>query len=138
MRILGLDIGDRRIGMALSDPSGLLATPKGFIKRSNYEKDIVRICNITIDEGVQRIVAGMPLSLNGRKGPQARMVDDFVGALRYQSSVPVETWDERYSTQDAERMLRQAGHKPSRERGLVDSAAAAVILQWYLDSQPNT
>ena len=138
MRILGLDIGERRIGLAISDPSGMLATPKGFIRRSRPETDIAKISEIAEQEGAQHIVAGMPLSLSGKMGPQAKRVDAFVEALRQQSSIPVDVWDERYSTVDAEHLLRQAGRKPSRERGRVDAAAAAIILQGYLDSKRNT
>ena len=128
-------MGERRIGLAVSDPGGMLATPLGFIERKHLPRDIAQVVGHALDRGAERIVVGMPLSLNGRVGPQARRVEAFLKALRRRTDLPVDAVDERFSTAEAERLLRQAGRQPSRNRGQADAAAAAVILQGYLDSR---
>ena len=133
-RILALDIGDRRIGVALSDPSGTLASPFTTITRRDLESDITAVLKLAGQQEAVQIVAGMPLSLSGQAGPQAKKVRHVIKALEQRSNVPVKTWDERFSTREAERLLRESGHHPSKERALTDAAAAAVILQGYLDS----
>ena len=133
MRLLCLDLGERRIGLAISDPGGTLATPLGFIPRTRLRTDIARVLEHTGEWQAEGIVVGLPLSLNGRVGPQAKRVQGFIRPLKAATSLPVETMDERYSTAEAERLLRQAGRKPSRHKGDVDAAAATVILQEYLD-----
>ena len=135
MRILCLDVGERRIGLAISDPGGMLATPLGFIERKHLRWDIDQVVGHALDSGAERIVGGMPLSLNGRVGPQAKKVEAFLKALRRGTELPVDAVDERFTTAEAERLLRQAGRQPSRNRGEVDAAAAAVILQEYLDNR---
>ena len=133
MTILCLDVGDRRIGLAVSDPGNLIATPLGAILRTRRGHDIDVVLAHAGERQADRVVVGMPLSLNGRVGPQARKVGNFVAALRRRTSLPIHTVDERFSTAEAERLLRQAGVEPSRNREKVDAAAAAVILQEYLD-----
>ena len=133
MTILCLDVGDRRIGLAVSDPSNLLAIPLGAIRRTRRESDIDAVIRHATERNADRLVVGMPLSLNGRVGPQARKVNSFIQALGRRASLPIHRVDERFSTAEAERRLRQAGVEPSRERERVDAAAAAVILQEYLD-----
>ena len=135
LRLLCLDVGERRIGLAVSDRGGMLATPMGFIERKHLPRDIAQVVGHARDSGAERIVVGMPLSLNGRVGPQAKRVEAFVKALRRGTDLPVDAVDERFSTAEAERLLRQAGRQPSRNKGEVDAAAAAVILQEYLDSR---
>ena len=126
-------MGERRIGLAISDPGGLLATPVGFIQRTRLQQDIARVLEHALERQAEGIVVGLPLSLNGKVGPQARRVEGFLQALRGGTSLPVNTMDERFSTAEAERLLRQAGREPSRHKGELDAAAAAVILQGYLD-----
>lgn len=135
MRVLALDVGDRRIGVALSDPTGLLATPLTTVTRRNDDADFDEVLRLMAENEVGEIVVGMPLTLSGRKGPQAARVTAFADALGRKTEVPVFFVDERYSTVQAERSLRESGVEPSRERARVDAAAAAVILQSYLDSQ---
>ncbi len=134
-RSLGLDVGDRRIGLALSDIEGMLATPFKAIQRKALEQDIAAILAVVREEGVGCIVVGMPLSLSGGMGPQAERTIAFYDALKAASPVPVETWDERFSSVEAGRRLQEAGVAPSRNRERLDASAAAVILQSYLDSQ---
>lgn len=131
---MGLDVGQRRIGLAICDPDGILATPYSAITRKKLEDDIATIMALVEQEDVARIVVGLPISLDGSLGPQAHETIAFCDALRAGSPVPVETWDERYSTVEAEGHLRAAGVTPSRDRGRLDAAAAAVILQAYLDA----
>ena len=131
-------MGDRRIGVAASDPMGLLATPQGYIQRTRAELDITRVLEYVVEREAEAIVVGMPLSLNGRHGPQAKKVGAFVARLRARAGVPVYTMDERFSTAEAERLIRQTGRQPSRNKGQVDAAAAAVILQDYLNSQRDS
>ena len=134
MRVLGLDVGERRIGVANSDPTGTIVTLLSAIQRSSLDADLRAVVDVAEKQQAAVIVVGLPISLSGRAGPQARLVRQFIQALTQQSPVPVHAQDERFSTVEAERLLREAGHQPSREKGLRDSAAASVILQGYLDS----
>ena len=123
--------------MALSDVGRVLATPLGFFRRKQPDLDVDRALEVVVEQDVGSIVVGMPLSMSGEMGVQAQRVQVFMEALRERSPVPVESWDERLSTWEAERLLREAGRKPSRERGRADAASAAVILQSYLDAMRN-
>lgn len=135
MRVLGLDVGRRRIGVAVSDPTGLLASPLGVIEVRGTKDAVRRVLEICREQQAERIVVGLPVSLGGGLGPQAREVLEFVEALRRQSPVPVETWDERLSTVGATRLLQAGGHDGRSIKGRVDAAAAAFMLQGYLDSR---
>lgn len=130
-RILGLDIGDRRIGVALSDPQGILASPLTIIHRQDDRADIEAILNIISQNQVGRIIVGLPLSMNGSIGQQAEKVKAFVQELRKHTEVPVEFRDERLSTVSARRLMRSAGK--ARKTGHDDAMAAALVLQGYLD-----
>ena len=134
MRLLGLDVGERRIGVAVSDPSGTIATPLTAIGRTGTVSDIDAIQQIARDSEACQIVVGIPTSLSGVRGPQAKRVELFVDALARHSDLPVRIQDERYSTVEAQKLLKQSGVQPSRDRARLDAAAAAVILQAYLDS----
>ena len=134
-RILALDVGERRIGVALSDPTGLLATPLKAIDRTRSPSAVSEIVRLVDEHGACEIVVGLPTSLSGRAGTQVRRVKMFVDALADQTSVPVVLKDERYTSVQAKRLLREAGRQPSRDKGRVDSAAAALILQSHLDSR---
>ena len=134
MTILALDVGDQRIGLALSDPTGLLASPLGTVERGTT--DINDILNVALENSVTEIVVGLPLTLAGESRHQAGKVQIFVRELRTKTDIPVTMVDERLSTVQAQRMLRESeGSRRSRDRGRLDSAAAAVILQAYLDSR---
>jgi putative Holliday junction resolvase len=135
MRILGLDFGERRIGVALSDPIGWLATPLTVLSRSSREADLSAIQALIEQHQVERVIVGYPRSLDGTVGPQARLVEKFATLLRAHLQVPVILWDERLSTAHAERLIHEAGKRVQRER--IDAAAAAVILQSYLDAGPR-
>jgi putative Holliday junction resolvase len=134
MRILGLDIGDSRIGVAISDPVEIIATPLTVITRDDDNTAIAAIIHLVGQYDVKRIVIGLPYSLDGSIGRQANKVKDFVDKLSQSTSARIELRDERLSTVAAERLLRGAGNKKARRRSHLDAAAAAFILQGYLDS----
>jgi putative Holliday junction resolvase len=134
MRILGLDVGDKRIGVAISDPEEILATPLAIIIREDDEKAIADIVKLVKVHGVARIVVGLPYSLDGSIGRQADKVIDFVERLSQHTTASMETWDERLSTVAVERLLRESGSKKTGKRTRRDAEAAAFILQGYLDS----
>lgn len=133
MRILGLDIGEKRIGVAFSDPGQALATPWGVIERSSKSEDFARIRRLAEELAAEKVVVGHPLSLDGSAGPQARRVERYVAAMAEALDVPVILWDERYSTATAADYLRQT--KSRKKKSPLDAAAAAVILQDYLESK---
>ena len=137
---MALDVGDARVGIALSDPTGTLATPFGAVERG--ESDVDEILRLAEREGAGAIVVGMPYTLAGARGAQAAKTAAFVRALRDKArGVPVSTLDERLSTAQARRLLRESDsgrHRKTRrrqDRGRTDAAAAAVILQGYLDGR---
>ncbi len=131
-RSLGLDVGERRVGVALSDEEGWLAAPLEVIVRRERERDFQRLAELARRHSVARVVVGLPRTLAGEIGPQARRVQRWAGRLQQHLAVPVVYWDERYST--AEAMRRLAETSP-RRRPPLDAAAAAVILQDYLDAE---
>ena len=134
-RTLSLDVGDRRIGVALSDPTGLVAAPLTTLTRRSLAIDTGAVADLAREHEAPSIVVGLPLSLDGTVGPQARAVRGFCQALLRATDASVTTWDERFTTAQAERRLREAGVQPSRDRARVDALAAAIILQDYLDTQ---
>ena len=135
MRVLALDVGGRRFGVAIGDVETGLAVPLTAIQRASETQDIEAVRRLVDENGVQEIVVGLPLSLSGRMGPQAKEVSRFVDVIQERIGVQVRTVDERYSTIEAERRLAEAGVKASRDRPRLDSAAATIILQSYLDSR---
>ena len=131
---LGVDPGDARIGVARSDPSGLLATPVETVPRG--PGDLARLRAIVDEEGAVEVVVGLPRSLSGGEGPAAAKVRRFAGDLaRALAPVPVRLCDERLSTVSAENVLRQQGKKGAGRRAVVDQVAAVVILQQALDTE---
>lgn len=139
MRVLALDVGERRVGIAISDPTGALARPLQALARSSREANFAAIAAIVAEHGVGLVVVGLPLSLDGTEGPQARRITGYVDRLADHLSVPVVLWDERFTTAEAEEILRQSRSEKKRRRarasGELDAIAAAVILQSYLDSR---
>ncbi len=134
-RILGLDIGERWIGIAISDPEGILASPLTVISRAGVKATIEAILGLIRQYEVGRIVAGLPYSMDGSLGQQAQQVRDFLSRLSPHLDIPLETWDERLSTVAAERMMAEAGTRKGKKKKQVDAAAAALILQGYLDKR---
>ncbi|MBI4338540.1 MAG: Holliday junction resolvase RuvX [Chloroflexi bacterium] len=137
--ILALDVGERRIGLATCGEARSIATPRGALSRRGRQRDLAALLRIVQEGGIGLIIVGLPISLDGALGPQAQRTLAFCDALQQalqEAGVParVETWDERYSTVEAERLLRDAGRQPSRDKARLDASAAAVILQSYLDA----
>ena len=132
---MGLDVGDKRIGIALSDEGAVIASPKETLERRGNRKDIAHLLELTQREDVNEIVVGMPLSLNGSEGPQAQKVRRFIEALKAETDIPVATWDERLTTVGAERALLLANVSRAKRKQTIDRVAAALILQGYLDSK---
>ncbi len=133
MRFLGLDVGEKRIGVALSDEVGMLVRPLMVIQRKSRQDDFGCIEAIVKEWDVKQVVVGLPLTLGGEVGPQARRVKRYVRDLGRVLSVPVVLFDESYSTVDALEIMRAVGHSREKRQEKVDAAAAAVILQGYLD-----
>jgi len=135
VRILGIDYGERRVGLALSDPFGSLALPLRVAEVTG-DKQAVRAVGEAVEEfDVERIVVGLPLNMNGTEGPMAEKVRAFVSRVGQACGIPVEMWDERLSTGLVERTLLQADVSRKKRRKVRDKLAAQVILQGYLDAQ---
>jgi putative Holliday junction resolvase len=134
MRILGLDYGSRRIGVALSDELGMTARGLATVVRKNREADLEAIADLARLHGVEGIVVGYPLRLDGSEGIQCEKINRFVRRLEALLSLPVIRWDETLSTKEAEELLRDRSMRPEKRREVVDRVAACLILQGYLDA----
>lgn len=134
-RILALDLGTRRIGVALSDPTASVAVPLETIAHRERRKDLAQVAALARNHGVGRIVVGWPRNMDGTSGPAAKRAEAFAETLRRIVGVPVDLWDERLSTVAAERTLRDASVKRNRRRAVRDQVAAALILQAYLTAR---
>jgi len=135
-RVVGLDFGSKRIGVALSDELGVLATPRGAIHRQSYNKDAAAISALVEEFAVERIVVGLPLGLSGHATDQTRRVEQFAEMLASRVTVPVELWDERLTTVIAQSIV--PSDRASRQAGHLDAVAAALILQGYLDHRARS
>ncbi len=132
-RMLGLDVGGKRIGVAVSDELGLVASPVGMVRRDqNPGRDIIVLVQ---RYDARRLVVGLPVGMSGREGPQAADVRAFVASIESTIGLPVEYWDERLTTSIAEKSLIASGSRREQRRDQVDAVAAAVILQGFLDSR---
>ena len=136
MRALGVDLGSKRIGIAVSDPTGTIASPLTVVRRSkSSRRDLDEIARIARDEEVTLIVVGLPLTMRGEVGPAAAAAIAEADRLATVVGVPVETHDERLTTVTAERSLIEAGMRGQQRRYVVDKVAAAVMLQSWLDTR---
>ncbi len=133
MRYLGLDVGDRRIGVALSDETGTLAGGLPTLERVGPRKDPRAIARLVREREVGEVVVGLPRSLDGTLGPQAQKVMEFAEQLRAVVKVPVVSWDERFTSTMAQQVLAEAGASWRERKANVDKVAAVLILQSYLD-----
>jgi len=133
MRTLALDLGDRRIGVAISDTLGMLARPLETFRRGSRVGDFAHIQTLIDHHAVGAVVAGLPLNMDGTEGKQAAWVRDYTTALSEAISMPVALWDERLSSAEARELLGLRGRP--KDKGRIDAAAAAVILQGYLNAQ---
>jgi putative Holliday junction resolvase len=131
MSVLGLDVGEKRIGVALAE--GSIAVPLAVIQRVGEAADLQRVISMAQEHGADIIVVGLPRSMDGGIGVQAESVLEFAAALGHIADTPVDTYDERLSTVEADRLMREAGTKRGKRKENVDAMAAAVILQSYID-----
>jgi putative Holliday junction resolvase len=134
MRVLGLDYGSRRIGVAVCDELGMTAQGVGTVVRTNRDADLAAVAAFIERFGVDRIVVGYPLRLDGSEGIQCEKVNRFIRRLQTRFTIPVIRRDETLSTKEAEELLRETGVRREKKRGIVDRLAAGIILQGYLDA----
>jgi putative Holliday junction resolvase len=134
MRVLALDHGTVRVGVAVSDELGMIARPLEFIPMEPWEGFLQRLNQLLTELKAEQVIVGLPRNMDGSSGPAAEKVRAFVAKLRETITLPIRTWDERLTTVQAQRMLREAGHNSRTQKGKVDASAAAVLLQSYLDS----
>lgn len=135
MRILALDHGTRRIGVAVSDELMMMAQPMEFIDAEPFNDFLARLKEIIKEREVEEIIVGLPRNMDGSYGPAALKVQAFIAAVKLATPIPIRSWDERLTTVQAHRMLGQAGIKAKDRKEKVDRSAAAIILQNYLDAK---
>jgi len=138
MRFLGIDPGEKRIGMAISDPTGTIAHPVTVIKHISRTEDAAAIIAIALQNQAERIIVGQSLDEEGIPNPQGRSAARLAQVIREQTDLPVELWDESGSTQTARAARIAMGVPRKKRRGHLDEIAATVILQNYLDAQANS
>jgi putative holliday junction resolvase len=134
MRLLGLDVGERRIGLAISDPFGITAQSAGVIERVSAERTVELLREVIGRHNIGRIVIGFPLMMSGMEGDAARSVRGFSEQLTRSLNLPVILWDERLTTAEADKLMKMAGVSRKKRSTRVDEIAAQIILQSYLDS----
>jgi putative Holliday junction resolvase len=134
-RVLALDLGKKRIGLALSDELGVTAQGLETLQRTNIREDLARISQIASERNVSLILIGNPLHMSGREGRQVEYARDFGERLYAASGIPVEFWDERLTTVAAQRVLRESGISIEKRAKAVDRLAAVILLESYLDSR---
>jgi putative Holliday junction resolvase len=133
-KALGIDLGDARVGVAVSDDLGMLAHPLETI--STQSTNVVkRVLALAGERTVETIIVGMPRNMNGSHGPAADKAKAFIEELRRETTLPIVSWDERLSTVSAQRALQEAGRNTRKQKSVIDQVAAQIILQSWLDSQ---
>jgi len=134
MRILALDHGTKRIGIALSDELKMIATPLEFVLAEPFLEFVTRLKEIIREKEVELILVGMPRNMDGSYGPAALKVQEFIAVLKDLVAIPIKTWDERLTSAQAQRFLIQGGVRRQERKEKVDKMAASILLQSYLDS----
>jgi putative Holliday junction resolvase len=134
-RIVGIDHGERRIGVAVSDPTGVLASARGVVEVRGPAQSCREVAGICREVGAVRVVVGLPVRMDGSEGESARRAREFGGRLAASTGLPVEYWDERFSTVSAQQALIEGGVRRERRREIVDQVAAQILLQHYLDAR---
>jgi putative Holliday junction resolvase len=137
IRVMGLDVGEVRIGVALSDPLGITAQRLAVIERTGSAEDMAALRRLAEQHGVTSIVVGLPLTMRGERGPQAQKVLAFADTLRTALDLPVELIDERLTTVQGARALRETGMRSRKQKTRIDQVAAQLILQQFLDARPR-
>jgi putative Holliday junction resolvase len=132
--VLGVDLGARRIGLAVSDAEERVAFPAGVLESRGAARDVATVAEIVRERGAGRVVVGLPIHMSGRRGPEAEAAQRFAEALAKRAGVPVDTLDERWTSREAERSLREMGRTSKRRaRGEVDAIAATLLLRSFLE-----
>jgi putative Holliday junction resolvase len=137
VRILAIDHGTKRMGIAISDELQMIAQPVEFLPAEPFADFLVRLKDLLREKEVELIVVGMPRNMNGSYGPAALKVQDFVAALKNAVTIPIRTWDERLTSAQANRFLLEGNVRREKRKEKVDKMAAAILLQSYLDGQGN-
>ena len=133
--ILGVDLGEKRIGLAVSDPAGSIAFPVGFVLSHGRARDLAALREVVEERGIVRIVVGLPIHLNGRASPGSQAAQRFAQALGEETGVPVDLLDERWTTQAAELSLSESKSGRKKRREAVDAVAATLLLRTYLERE---
>ncbi len=136
-RILAIDYGTIRMGLAVNDALGITAQGICSLKRTSLENDLAKIKEVSASHHVEEIVVGMPYMLSGEKGGKAKEVEEFIAILKQHLQLPVHEWDERYTTVQAEEVLDSAGVKRKKKKAVVDMLAATFILESYMENLKN-
>lgn len=136
-RILAIDFGEKRIGVAVSDPMKIIAQPLPTIESKSKKKMFRELLEIISRYDLSLIIVGMPYNLKGRIGRTGEKVEEFIGELQKKVAVPIKIWDERFTSLMAERTIHEMGKSPSRNKSKIDQISAQLILQNYLDSLPK-
>lgn len=134
MKVLGLDYGEARIGVAVSDVFGMLATPLDTISEKDRDKQLEKVLQVVKDNNVEKLVVGYPKHMDGTVGHRARYTEEFAKELSEMAGIPYVMWDERLSSTEAHRILESGGVSGKKRKTKVDKIAAVIILQGYLDS----
>jgi putative Holliday junction resolvase len=137
LRSMGLDFGDKTIGIAISDPLGWTAQAKGVIRRKNLTDDFAQLKEYLDKYNIQEIIVGLPVNMDGTAGSRVKKTEEFVNFLRKRVEIPVKVWDERLSTRQAENILLEADLSRRKRKEFIDQVAASIILQNYLDAKKN-
>ena len=135
-KLIALDLGERRIGLAVSGPGGMVL-PAGHLFRTKLAEDVQQVIEVATERQAQGIVVGIPFTLQGETGTAARLSRGFIRALRKETNLEIYEMDERFTSVEAEGLLRESGVEPSRNRGTVDETAAVLILQRFLASRES-
>ena len=133
-RVLALDLGKRRIGLAISDELGLTAQGLETLERTNIREDLGKLSHLVAEKNVSLLLMGQPLHMSGHEGRQSEYARDFAGRLQRATGVPLQFWDERLTTVEAQRVLRESGIGIQKRAQAVDRLAAVILLESYLDS----
>lgn len=137
MRIMGLDVGEKRIGIAVSDPMGWTAQGHSVLTRGKLQDDIEHLGQLCAEYKVDKIVLGFPLNMNGTVGPKGEEIQEFGKMVQEALNLPLEYWDERLTTVAAQKVLLEANMSRRKRKGVIDKVAAVHILQGYLDRYVN-
>ena len=140
MRVLGIDLGTRRIGLAVSDEDGRIAFPAGVLERRSKRADFAALAKLVRERGIGAAVVGLPLHMSGRAGPEAEAAVEFATALAEAAGIPVDTLDERWTSVAAHRALQESGRRTVEKhgKGVVDEVAATLLLSTYLERRQRT